>query len=483
MQKHYFELGTLSPFNHVRLITRVYPKSPTDKSSPRPNKLATLLFYASTKPAKLIKVGKYLLGKVQVDIFWKRRGHNKITIDILDGILTSCSQYLEFFVNDFLQMVSYLLDDDDATIVSNITATFVKFCELFQAYAIDGEFYQKLNPVVEKYAELCKYKSSEDLIHRYEFRLAGLKGIQAAATLENFIGHGTDRRLYNIWSGIASNILLEDPLRMPSGTDRIVPHANLVKPTFVGGDMVFESLAFIATYCMQTIVSRSTSTTIESLIKPLFAALKECNDGNQIGKQLFEKMSETVQSRHCYLVACETVKELIEQKEIEDINQHPMDILEIIPKFSQSETFMSFPIVNFLEPMVDKLNEKEVSEVEITESMKKVLGLIDIIASGPNFVHQARDAVVFFIGKIVTAEKKRTIMLLSLKHILSYNNKSSTRIFIEPELICALLRKGKEFNSVQSKSTLIIMKQILECGEASIFCGSKLQEVIFYFFT
>jgi hypothetical protein len=215
-----YDFGKLSPFHHVRLISRVYPPNPTEKSVPRPNKLATLIFYASTKPAKLVKVGRFLQQKIKVDVFWKKHGYNKISIDILEGLLSSCGQYLEFLVVDFLQMVLSLLSDEHSLLVSNITAAFVTFCEQLQSlnYSVDDEFFEYFNPVVERYSHFCQFEDKEDHIHKYEFRLAGLKAIQAAAMLETFTGIGLEKRLRNIWTGIVSNIGLDQPLRIVSGT-------------------------------------------------------------------------------------------------------------------------------------------------------------------------------------------------------------------------------------------------------------------------
>jgi hypothetical protein len=59
---------------HVQLIHRVYPRNPSIHSVPRPNKLSSLLFYATTRPAKLVKIGLYLERKISHDLVWEREG-------------------------------------------------------------------------------------------------------------------------------------------------------------------------------------------------------------------------------------------------------------------------------------------------------------------------------------------------------------------------------------------------------------------------
>ena len=67
--------GALSPYNHMRLVNRCYPANPTEKSVPRSNKLATLIFYLNARPAKLVKISKFLAYKIQIDVTLKHHGY------------------------------------------------------------------------------------------------------------------------------------------------------------------------------------------------------------------------------------------------------------------------------------------------------------------------------------------------------------------------------------------------------------------------
>ena len=62
--------GKLSPLHHVKLINSVYPKQAAEQGKPRGNKLSTLVFYATARPAKLTKIGRYLLFKTDKDVLW-----------------------------------------------------------------------------------------------------------------------------------------------------------------------------------------------------------------------------------------------------------------------------------------------------------------------------------------------------------------------------------------------------------------------------
>ena len=73
--KYVLDWGILSPINHIRLVNRCYPTNPTERSVPRSNKLATLMFYANSKPAKLVKISKFMSHKIQLDVTLKNHGY------------------------------------------------------------------------------------------------------------------------------------------------------------------------------------------------------------------------------------------------------------------------------------------------------------------------------------------------------------------------------------------------------------------------
>ncbi len=66
----YILWGRFSPQHHVQLVHSVYPKHASDQGKARGNKLSLLLFYASSRPGKLAKIGRYLRFKTDKDVLW-----------------------------------------------------------------------------------------------------------------------------------------------------------------------------------------------------------------------------------------------------------------------------------------------------------------------------------------------------------------------------------------------------------------------------
>lgn len=68
-------LGCCLPHNHaIHLIKTVYPDHPGEEG-PRSSNLSLLVSYAQSKPAKLLKIGKYLEKRLKTDLKKERSGY------------------------------------------------------------------------------------------------------------------------------------------------------------------------------------------------------------------------------------------------------------------------------------------------------------------------------------------------------------------------------------------------------------------------
>jgi hypothetical protein len=59
--------------NHTTLINSVYPSHPGEEG-PVQNRLSYLVYYASARPEKLTKIGKYLEKRLSKDIYREKSG-------------------------------------------------------------------------------------------------------------------------------------------------------------------------------------------------------------------------------------------------------------------------------------------------------------------------------------------------------------------------------------------------------------------------
>ena len=73
-------------YKHATLIRNVYPQNPGEEG-PRASALSLLLFYATSKPQKLSKIGRFLENRVQTDLRSHKYGHVRVSLDIINMLL------------------------------------------------------------------------------------------------------------------------------------------------------------------------------------------------------------------------------------------------------------------------------------------------------------------------------------------------------------------------------------------------------------
>ena len=92
-----------------------------------------LTFYASSQPEKLDRIGDYLVQKVSLNIYRNRFGFVEISMEAMDGLLSSCtSQTLNLFVESYLKTIQLLLETSDPQMQLLATLSVsALFCDLY----------------------------------------------------------------------------------------------------------------------------------------------------------------------------------------------------------------------------------------------------------------------------------------------------------------------------------------------------------------
>ncbi|KAH3671049.1 hypothetical protein OGAPHI_000760 [Ogataea philodendri] len=119
---------------HQRLILQCYPSKKLSLNETKPNnaELSYLLYYASTRRTKLEKVGNFLLKKTKLDVSHSRIGHIKVTLFILQELITKCSDdlgILSSYIIDILTLVVQLKELSSTQLGLTI---FAHFCDKIQ---------------------------------------------------------------------------------------------------------------------------------------------------------------------------------------------------------------------------------------------------------------------------------------------------------------------------------------------------------------
>jgi hypothetical protein len=107
---------------HQRKVNECYPVRAGEEGAVS-GKIAVLTYYINAKPEKLLKVSAYLEKKVKKDVQRERTGYNKVTLDIVEGIMEGCGEYFGSFALTALSIIDTLSQSTDAELLSRVTST------------------------------------------------------------------------------------------------------------------------------------------------------------------------------------------------------------------------------------------------------------------------------------------------------------------------------------------------------------------------
>lgn len=107
---------------HQRKVNECYPVRAGEEGAVS-GKITVLTYYINAKPEKLLKVSAYLEKKVKKDVQRERTGYNKVTLDIVEGIMEGCGEYFGSFALTALSIIDTLSQSTDAELLSRVTST------------------------------------------------------------------------------------------------------------------------------------------------------------------------------------------------------------------------------------------------------------------------------------------------------------------------------------------------------------------------
>ncbi|KAI1300122.1 membrane anchoring protein efr3a [Mortierella claussenii] len=166
---------------HASLINNCYPTRP-DEKGPKSSELSYLVFYATSKPAKLTKVGNFIERKVVRDYRKKRLSDVHCSLEIIKTLLLSSKAHLNIFSKNIVSILDALLVDiSDLDIVRHCQNVFSCFCGAHDGstLGVDTEFRTLYDRVVARFAGIATLKGT-DSSNRY--RMIGLRALEAVVS-------------------------------------------------------------------------------------------------------------------------------------------------------------------------------------------------------------------------------------------------------------------------------------------------------------
>lgn len=172
-----FGCGPCKP-RYKRLVDGIYPPNPYEGGLVK-NNMEKLLFFALSSPEKIDKIGKYLAKRLEADVYRRKNGWIRVSMQALDQLLVSCqapdqTRNLNLFVESFLTMIRKLLECDEPELEMMAAHSFIKFANIEEdtpSYKRSYDFF------ISRFSVMC-YDMSKDLERRKNMRMAGMHGLQ-----------------------------------------------------------------------------------------------------------------------------------------------------------------------------------------------------------------------------------------------------------------------------------------------------------------
>ncbi|KAI8993551.1 hypothetical protein BDB01DRAFT_332914 [Pilobolus umbonatus] len=151
--------------NHAQLIKNCYPLK-EGGILPLASQLSYLTFYASSRPAKLSKVGAYMDKKVTKDIRKGRKDNSHVSLLIIQKLIQSCHRDLNIFSKYIVSILSKLLDTRDLDLIDLTCSTFIVFCKYHDGsnLGVDAEFTKQYEDLISKFSLFCNYTNTDDTL-------------------------------------------------------------------------------------------------------------------------------------------------------------------------------------------------------------------------------------------------------------------------------------------------------------------------------
>lgn len=167
---------------HQRLILQCYPAGRATDKRPNPSELSYLLYYVSTRRAKLTKVGLFLEQKAQSDAHRGRAGNVQVTLDILKAIIERCPEDLNLFAKNVVSIMDSVLSANDLSLSQHASPVFDAFCKAHDTVLFQGDplYVIDFQNLFNRYVVISK--GSNPGPNALQWKLVGIESLRSIAS-------------------------------------------------------------------------------------------------------------------------------------------------------------------------------------------------------------------------------------------------------------------------------------------------------------
>ncbi|KAI8371233.1 hypothetical protein EDC96DRAFT_86306 [Choanephora cucurbitarum] len=305
---------------HATLINNCYPPVKEEKSMPNSSEQSYLLFYASSRPQKLTKVGSFLQKKVARDIRKGRKSHNLVSLHIIKALIQTCHRDLNLFSKYIIAIFSMLLDTRDLDIIDLTCEDFIVFCSYHDGstLAVDTQFRADYETLLEKFAGFCTYDNN-DTLFALKMQYTGHRAIQAAITSSALQSSDFETQLNILFPPLIVT-LGSDPKKAMISTSGIDTRISVFDLPTIDSHLI-ES---IAAYTISLLFSKLIASSVRSSLKPLFKYLNETHawSSPEFAVNMLKLILESLQAQYRYILVSEVMAQIDQMKPDDLTDKH-----------------------------------------------------------------------------------------------------------------------------------------------------------------
>ncbi|CAO3598649.1 unnamed protein product [Absidia cylindrospora] len=306
---------------HARLVNNCYPKK-VGQMGPRPAELSYLTFYASSRPAKLTKVGTYLCQKVKYDIRKGRKENNKVSLLILKALIQSCNRDLSLFCRSAVVLLIDMLDTRDMDLIDSACDTFYVFCSYYDGanLGVDPVFTTDYENIVKRFATFAVYLNDDTslgLQMRYN-------GHRALAAIVNSTAINSNDITVILDTLIPPLLATIEPAPQSAWTlTKSVPSIDIRSSVFALDNLTVEWIQQLAAQTLSLLFSLSNGTGVRASL----ATCKEYYSAKQkwwptdFCESISELVLQSIQPQYRYLMLMNVLYYLHQHVDMTDVSQ------------------------------------------------------------------------------------------------------------------------------------------------------------------
>ncbi|KAF3984957.1 hypothetical protein FT663_03131 [Candidozyma haemuli var. vulneris] len=161
---------------HQKLILQCYPPGKLADKKPNPSELSYLLYYASTRRIKLVKVVDFLAAKTKRDVKGNKSGNLQVTLGIISALIEKCADNLNAFATQVVSILSTILSVKELPLCKSLVSTYGVLCSKLDGGLFSGDksFVESFTRFTESFIKTGVTQSSSSTTNKSEWRLVSL---------------------------------------------------------------------------------------------------------------------------------------------------------------------------------------------------------------------------------------------------------------------------------------------------------------------